>query len=255
MKKQPFEGSMTFVLVKTNISSFFASSFSLKPCYMKQFSFCLLLTLCFFSSAHSQIDFEPGYFIHNSGERTDCLIRNVDWQYNPTKFDYKLTENSAVQTGKLESVKEFSVTNEFKYIRATVNMDLSSNSVNHLSDSKEPNFEEETIFLKVLVEGKATLFGYQRNVYHKYFFQVESSEIEQLIFKRYLTSTYVENKNTYIRERFKDKRGIAENNWYKQQIWNSLKCDDISKNRIEKLKYQSKELSKVYIDFNTCGQE
>jgi len=40
---------------------------------------------------HSQISYVRGYFIHNSGEKTVCLIRNVDWKNNPQEFDFKRT--------------------------------------------------------------------------------------------------------------------------------------------------------------------
>ena len=38
----------------------------------------------------SQIKFENGYFINNSDEKIECLIKNKDWDDNPVKFNYKL---------------------------------------------------------------------------------------------------------------------------------------------------------------------
>jgi hypothetical protein len=52
----------------------------------------LLLTalLFLFSFSYAQITFEKGYFINNSGDRTECFIKNIDWRDNPTKFEYKM---------------------------------------------------------------------------------------------------------------------------------------------------------------------
>jgi hypothetical protein len=56
-----------------------------------------LLTLNFFE-VHSQIVFESGYFINDHNQKIECFIKDVDWQFNPYKFDYKLSETSEVQT-------------------------------------------------------------------------------------------------------------------------------------------------------------
>lgn len=40
----------------------------------------------------SQINFEKGFFIKNSNEKIECLIKNNDWNKNPTDFEYKIFE-------------------------------------------------------------------------------------------------------------------------------------------------------------------
>ena len=58
----------------------------------------------------------------------DCLINNVDWKNNPTKFTYKLSETTEEKTATLETASEFG---------------------------------SELLFLQTLVKGKATLFSYE----------------------------------------------------------------------------------------------
>ena len=67
-----------------------------------------MLTFITFSS-YSQVEFEQGYLINNDGKRLECLIKNVDWKNSPTKFQYKLNENSEPITASIDGVSEFGV--------------------------------------------------------------------------------------------------------------------------------------------------
>ena len=57
------------------------------------------LALLAFTASFSQITYQPGYFINNSGSKTECLIKNVAWKDNPVEFDYKLSEGADNQKG------------------------------------------------------------------------------------------------------------------------------------------------------------
>jgi hypothetical protein len=63
--------------------------------------FALLLLILSYTS-RAQIGFEDGYFINDSDEKVQCLIRNRDWKKNPTGFEYKLTTDSEVQTADIQ---------------------------------------------------------------------------------------------------------------------------------------------------------
>lgn len=193
-----------------------------------------LFTLLFVCSVHSQISYEPGYFIDSSGQRTDCLIRNVDWMKNPSAFQYKFTEEGATKTGDLNSVKEFGLIDKSKYIKATVDLDSSSDSIDKLGLAREPTFSEETLFLKVLIEGKASLFVYEDNNGPNYYYNIDSSYMQPLIFKRYISA---------------DNR-VSENNQYKQQLRNTLHYPNLSQKRLSNIDYNKKDLTKFFLDFN-----
>ena len=120
----------------------------------------LLLTIVFSLNSYSQISYEKGYFIDNANQKINCLIKNSDWKNNPTEFEYKLSEKGESKNATIRSIKEFGIDNSSKYIRSTVEIDRSSESVNFLSNDMNPNFNKETLFLRVLVEGKANLLEY-----------------------------------------------------------------------------------------------
>ena len=196
--------------------------------------FFITTILCF--NCHSQISFEKGYYIDDTNTRVNCLIKNADWKNNPIEFEYKLQENGDPQIATIKSVKEFGIGNTLKYVRSIVNIDRSSESIMNLSRVKDPVFKEEELFLKVLVDSKASLYHYFQGNLERYFFNVENSNIEQLIFKKYKSP---ENK-------------VGENNDFRRQLWVELKCPDFKMGDYEGLKYKKNDLVRFFTQYNAC---
>ena len=196
----------------------------------------LLLTIVFSLNSYSQISYEKGYFIDNANQKINCLIKNSDWKNNPTEFEYKLSEKGESKNATIRSIKEFGIDNSSKYIRSTVEIDRSSESVNFLSNDMNPNFNKETLFLRVLVEGKANLLEYVDSNLKRYFYSKESSNIKQLVFKSYTTIN-----NT-----------VGKNNRFRQQLWNDLKCSNFKMSKFESLNYKKKELVRLFNDYSEC---
>lgn len=205
---------------------------------MKKRILFLLITILTLN-CYSQISFENGYYIDNTNQKINCLIKNIDWKNNPTEFEYKLSENSESKKATIKTIKEFGIDNISKYVRSTVNIDRSSEDINNLSDDKNPIFKEEELFLKVLVEGKATLYQYVYSNLIRYFYNKDNSNIEQLIFKSYKITN---NK-------------IGENNRFKQQLWNDLKCPNFKMSKIESLDYNKKMLVNFFVEYNNCKNQ
>jgi hypothetical protein len=198
-----------------------------------------ILTAILSLTCYSQISFEKGHYIDNNNQKTNCLIKNIDWKNNPTEFEYKLSENSASKKVTIKSIKEFGIDNTSKYVRSIVNIDRSSENTNKLSNDKNPVFNEEELFLKVLVEGKSTLYQYIDGSLRRYFYNKENSNIEQLIFKIYKTT---DNNNN----------NIGKNNRFKQQLWVNLKCPNFKISKIENIEYQKSSLVAFFTEYSEC---
>lgn len=198
----------------------------------------LLFLFGFFISllSNAQITFEKGYYINNLDQRIDGFIKNQDWKDNPSQFEFKTTDNSAPSTVDLNYAREFGFENGAKYIRATVDIDRSNVALNSLSNRRSPELIEETLFLKMLVQGDAELFSYEDGNMKRYFYSNSDRGIKQLIYKKYL----YENQK------------IRTNTYYKQQLLNSFKCVSVSKENIKKLRYQSSPLERFFIAYNNC---
>lgn len=124
----------------------------------------ILLAFFFCQISYSQVYYEKGYYIDDNNQKVDCLIKNVDWKNSPTEFDYKLSDADNPQRLTIQSVKEFCIYNSVKYIKSTVNIDKSSDQTSSLSLEKNPIFQVEVLFLKVLIEGKANLYSFEDGI-------------------------------------------------------------------------------------------
>jgi len=189
----------------------------------------VIIFLCI-SHSFAQSDFENGYFINNSGERIDCLIKNEDWIKNPTQFEYKLSENAEFKIGKLSDVKAFAVGKNFKYEKASVGIDR------NILDEKSNdgfNYQQDTLFLKVLVEGNINLYHLEEEKLNIFFIEKNDS-IVQLKHK------------SYFNENFKRRY----NNSFRSQLYTSFKSKEFDRERLKKVEYEVENLLNIFIEYN-----
>ena len=187
-----------------------------------------LLLLLFLTNSYCQVVFEKGYFVNNQNEKIECLIKNQDWINQPKQIEYKLSEDGKTEVTDFNQINSFQVYNTPHYYKKqVVNIDREKNSQGF-------NPKLEPVILKVLVEGKASL--YEDVSTGLFFYKNENEEIKQLIFKRY------ENKDGKIIEDFS----------YRTELYNNVKCRDNSAEKIRKLKYKQKMFIDYFLDYNQC---
>lgn len=184
----------------------------------------------------AQIKFEKGYFIDNSGEKKIVLIKDMGWKNNPVDFEYKSENSSDIQKANINNVKEFGLDEGAKYVRAKVMLDVSSKDLASMSDNREPELKENTLFLKYIIDGKADLLFYENGNGQKFFYSSENSDPQPLIYKPY----YVADSS------------IGYNEDYKKQILENLKCGIDSK-QLNHITYSKKDLAKVFTQYNNCS--
>ena len=188
-------------------------------------------------NSFGQVSFEKGYFIENDNRRVDCFIKNTDWDDNPNEFKYKLTDTDESQRGDLSSAREFGILNVVKFIRADVKIDRSTRGFSNYSDVKEPVWSDEQLFLRVILEGKASLYSYVKADLRFYFYSVNDTAIRQLVYKDYkinnTNADYFEKQNSNV---------ISTNNGFRLQLWNDVRCDNAAISSVEKLPYKQNEL-------------
>ncbi|MDP4270799.1 MAG: hypothetical protein Q8909_11830 [Bacteroidota bacterium] len=181
--------------------------------------------------------YKKGYFIDNKNIRTDCLIKNSDWLRNPTQFKYKLSENGEIQEADIKYVKEFAIADYYKYIRANVNVDISPSGLKDISADKNPVWQNKQLFLKVLVEGEASLYYYfGSKIDDRFFYSCKDSVIKQLIYKEYMYDT----------------DHTAYNDSFRIQLKNDVHCSFDSDIELANMTYTKSDLVKYFIDYNTC---
>jgi hypothetical protein len=207
---------------------------------------CSVLLLCFTTNISSgQITFEKGYLIDNENIKIECLIKNIDRQRNPKDFVYKLDEYGNAKTGTIETVKEFGIYSRFRFIRANVKIDRSPEETNLLVTDRKPIWSQEQLFLKILIEGTASLYGYHEEMFSRFFYAINDSLPQQLVYKRYLTKSNSIIDNTEVL--------IGTNAEFRQQIWNYVKCGNTTLNSLKSLDYTQTELEHYFKKFNLCS--
>lgn len=196
-----------------------------------------ILLFVFTVSAYTQVLFKKGYYISNSGKRTECLIRNSDWKNNPEKFKYKLSEQSNVQEASINSVKEFSILGNSKYIRKNVEIDTSTHYIDEITTNKHPEFTERQVFLKVLLEGKASLYKYEDSHIVRFFYNYDTSNIEQLVYKIYRADDGISVP-------------ISHNRMYRIQLWDKLRYEGVTVHSLKNIDYKEKDILKYFLAYN-----
>ncbi len=215
---------------------------------MKNFYLVLLaMVTAFFSMGQST--FDKGYFIDNRGNKVDCLIKNQGWKNNPASFVYRLPEDIVELTATIDEVKEFGIGEEFKFVRETVKIDRSDNQIKNLDFNKDPVWSEEQVFLKVLIEGSASLFVFRDGNIIRFFYQVNDAPIQQLIYKKYLASSSDNNSMVSAND------GVRENNYFRQQLWLDVKCQSFEISDLKSLQYKQKSLAKYFRLYYSCINE
>lgn len=192
--------------------------------------------LCMAMGSYAQINFEQGYIISNTNDSIPCLIKNMGWNNNPTEFKYQIAGETEVKTAGIADVSEFGIGTSLRFVKRTVAIDRSSNDNSKLSKERRPEYQTETLFLKVLVTGKAHLYSYKGKTIMRYFYQKEGEEIQQLIHKLYVIEI---NK-------------IRENNNFRNQLWNNLQCGDVTINQLKRVQYRQKDLVNYIQNYNEC---
>jgi hypothetical protein len=192
----------------------------------------ILISVCSFG----QIIFEKGYFIDNSNQKTECLIKNEDWKNNPKIFIFKQNESDIPEKGNIESVREFGIYGVSKFIRCNVNIDRSNNDINKLNSDMQPVWSQEQLFLKVLIEGKASLYFYEDGHLKRFFYSVGNKPVNQLIYKQFLV----------------DELNIAYNNRFRQQLWLDVRCPEATTNSLQNTNYLQRDLEKYFLNYLKC---
>ncbi len=198
-----------------------------------------LTTLAFGMPLRAQTagTYEPGFIVTETGDSIRVEILNMDWKNNPVEIRYRL--NGKEFRGTLNDIKKFGRPGRWEYVRARVLMDTVPDLLSRLTKSRHPQLVPQTVFLKTLVRGRADLYAYYRPNLVRFFFRLDNDSIQPLIHKHY-------------RVMIGSIEIMAENNDYKQTLYEKLRCPSFDRKRFENLRYEASPLRKLFADYNDC---
>ena len=198
--------------------------------------FLLIILLLQAGACIAQISFQAGHYIAEDDKQLNGLIKNQDWRFNPSYIEFKPSGESETSQVDIEEIREFVIYDASKYIKSNVRIDRSSPLIKRLSDTRQAEFTNEQLLLKVLIEGDASLYEYRDKNITRFFYKKGKSNIEQLVYKKYKTR----------------ENNIGVNNRYKQQIENDLECRKKNLCDLSKLEYRRKRLIRHFVEYNEC---
>lgn len=195
------------------------------------------LILFLFSTrfAFAQVDFEQGYFVDASGNKVTCLIKDYGKENIPETLIYKkegATREEEIETATLQ---EFQIESR-NFKKFTVEIDKSPNKPPFFSKVKSGEYKTETVFLQTLTKGEVSLYVFFDTELRIFFLQTENQTPVQLLKKHYRVSNK-EFKVNYL---------------FRQQLWNTLKCDSIQRSYLSRIKYNAAALNSVVGKYNNC---
>lgn len=193
----------------------------------------------------AQISFERGYFIDNNDQKIECTIENQDWLRNPTSFKYRLADDTQTHEGTLAEVKEFVAGNN-TFVRFEVRMDTSSQDLRQLSVNRDPEWDTRIVFLKLIVNGSGKLYKYRDRLLELFFFSVDNSPVEQLVYKKVKLPP-----NAEVVRAYKQSAEFIDNLAYKAQLLARVSCGDPAK-LIDWTQYRESMLTRYFETYNAC---
>ena len=204
----------------------------------------LLITLLFSLTLFAQDKYRAGYYIDNQGNRVEGYLKSADYDaINDIGFrqlEFKTDLNQDAEKVEKFNVVEFGYNGQMKIQKMKAKID----NVNLNTDFgyyKEFTTKEANVFLKVLVEGQATLYSYDAGYGTKYLYKIQGKNdaATQLLYKKYLKSSNM----------------LEENNTFRQQLFYNIKCEDQTYNDFLNVKYEENELVSLFSNFNKCQNE
>lgn len=201
---------------------------------------CIAFIILFFFTTitFGQIQYDKGYVITKENKRLDCLIKNLYWEENPVNFQYKLKKSDKPIEGNLTTIKEFGIDNNCRYVNGNVAADLSNKPTMGVRDKLTIVLTKQNLFLKVLLDGKATLYGYKKDKVERFFYSTNDSVIHFLTFKQ------IHERNTLIK-----------NTDFRQQLWDRLRIPKTTYETLKTVAYTEHDLKEYFKSYNGNFEE
>jgi len=200
------------------------------------FGFLFIAPILFFQKTYAQ-NFEEGYIVTIKNDTLRGFIREKE--YGGTSFVIRFKKRIAdhdpflFKPSQITSyyLKQFGET----YISRVVDLDVKPSRFGELENNGAPKFVRDTVFLKMLVKGKAGLYVYEDKTSKvHYFLQTERDEIKELIRVKFINIVT---------------GALSENDIYREQLKQYLSaCNQ----KYSNISYNESELEKVIVGYNDC---
>ena len=209
----------------------------------KTFTRLLVLLLIYFLGvpAFAQNMYKKGYYISSQQDTIWGYILDRNWSRNPEKVSFKATtETKEIKILTATAISEFGLEAGDQFVSEIVDIDKTSLQLQTLQNEAATNVVRDTVFLRVVNKGAASLlYLNDENSKEHFFYQKQQETPIELKFKKHIKEDG-------------GKKVVITSEIYKGQLFTYLNdCPEL-KNVIPGLKYQLGDLQSVFRRFNEC---
>ena len=210
-------------------------SVTLGPRYLIAFMVigALLLRI---AGASAQAIFEPGSYLTSDGVEREGFILNKDWSSNPTEIRFRENPGATEELVVLEELRGFEIRGTSKYRRELLPVAPHATRNAQLARRQNPEYPEQDILLRILVEGAATLYEHKKGAGTNFYYSVGDGPVRRLLYNDYLDSTNARRTNMS----------------YRRQLARDVSCEGASS---DLPRYRRDELVAYFRDYGECTGE
>lgn len=190
----------------------------------------IAVVVCLAHTANSQSTFENGYVVLTNGDTLRGAINNRDWKTNPKSIEFRSASGDLFNYTPAEITRFYLEKSNENFRAVSMIIDKSPTEADHVTEESHLLSAQETLFLRVLVNGPIALlhsFDFKDHFYFE-----KGGEVTELLHQARL----VRGKNPYDSEAgvhtqrqnsdyrtTGDKLLLKRNEKYKFQLINALR--------------------------------
>lgn len=193
----------------------------------------ILTAVLFFNVSDAQDLFQPGIVYGIKGDTLKGMINYYGWTNPKPKISFieEGKDTAVVLTPNRISGFE---TGGNKYRSAAVKTEMTLNNIELLVSNPNLRLSNDTVFLRLIVQGEKSLWFFRNKVHNDQFYIDENGSLSLLIFKKYLKEG-VHNTST-----------VGENKGYLNQLRNYLSESEDLDSQLQTTKYSESSLVALY---------
>jgi hypothetical protein len=149
---------------------------------MKRLLICLFLAVPFLCLAQS--NYHKGYILTDSKEKLEGYVDFEGGPFTPSEIRFKKDLTMTPQTFTVENCRGYGVDNKSDFQMFTISVSQSPTRISALKEGLDTSSKRETVFLKVLQEGKnLTLYSYIDEIKERFYLLNKSSKEPYELFR------------------------------------------------------------------------
>lgn len=198
-----------------------------------------LPVLFFFNLSDAQDLFQPGIVYGTKGDTLKGMINYYGWTNPKPKISFieEGKDTAVVLTPNRISGFE---TGGNKYRSAAVKTEMTLNNIELLVSNPNLRLANDTVFLRLIVQGEKSLWFFRNKVHNDQFYIDENGSQTLLIYKKYLKESAY-NTNT-----------VGENKGYLNQLKHYFSDCESLDNQLQNTKYSESSLVELYNQYYKC---